>query len=153
METHCAGVFSRAVVNPQSLPGYPGKARICSNAVPCNTGLLCVGCGSWHWPSHFEEWDHPCRLGLASRRQVLSCGSKKGAWDVTNRLQRSRNFMEIISCSALHAVSPYGLRILLRLSKTGCWFPVSSFVFMHIIWKKLLLLSRDLIQLIKKIKN
>lgn len=82
--------------------------------------------------------------------QFLSYGSKKGAWDVIDRLHQFRNFTEIISYSALHVLGSYSLRIVLQFSKTGCRFPLSSFIFMHLIQKKLLLLRAYLIQLIKK---
>lgn len=34
METQGTGVLSKAAVIPQSLAGYPGKARICPDLVP-----------------------------------------------------------------------------------------------------------------------
>lgn len=78
MEKGGAGVFSRAVVNPQSLTGYPGEVRICSHVLPCNTAVLCTGCRSWHRSSCFEEWDPQCRLSLSSngsssRRDEIRC--------------------------------------------------------------------------------
>lgn len=154
METHCTGVFSRAAGNPPVTARlYPGYARICSNGVPGNTAVLHIGCRSWHRSSFFEEEDPRCRLSLSPSGRSSHTDQKKCAWDGINRLQRSRNFMEIISYSARHAVRPYGLRILLQFSKTGCWFPLSSFIFMRIIQNKLLLLRAYLIQLIKKLKS
>lgn len=143
---HYAGVLSRAALSPRPATRCSREARICSATVPWSTVVLCV-C-SLHGSSCFEEWDPQCRWSLSwnvrsfhmDQKRVLGmssdCTSSEIAW----------NWFRIQSLT-------FGLRVVLQLSKAGCWFPLSWFTFIHTVQKKEKVLLLRTFATIKNIKG